>query len=273
MFKVVFIHIVLFNGKDFVASFFVNHWHNWQGQKHWLPWSMTIKYPFKGKRILELSPSSESHRQKKGTQTLFSTSKNTLCYLRMFLFNHQRELTNCTSKKQNLSPYPPFDIFFFKATTITTKSIATFQSPNPPSIHPSGSSLQCQRVEEASPPSVASSRSYIVVCISPCPIRIFRPASWPPMRRCCRSWRCWRAVKVTVTTSGGRGRRRCCQRYRPWWERWTLGVVEFFLVGRKYDKPQANTLGCCGLCVGGGAESNVTEIHKKLERSAQNKDK
>ena len=92
-------------------------------------------------------------------------------------------------------------------------SFFNHQTHQPPA--PSGC-LHGNATSRTSPLSpFVTSRSYIVVCISPCRIRIFRPASWPPTWRCCRSWRRWRQAVKTGTTSGCRGRRTCCQRYSP----------------------------------------------------------
>lgn len=117
---------------------------------------MTIQ----SKKLLELSPLSESHQQKKcnkknAPKTSFYL-QNTLCYLRNICLTTNANSPIAPPKNNTFHPTLLLIFVFSKATTTTTTSIATFQSPNPPThrLHPSGCTpLQCQQVEEASPPS------------------------------------------------------------------------------------------------------------------------
>ena len=136
---------------------------------------------FKGITIIRKSS------PKKMTQTLFSTSKKTLCYLRMFLFNHQRELTNCTSKK--------FDICFFQSHHHQIHQ--PWKPTNPPSssirgLHPNAMQRNQWKFHLLLPPGVTSSFAF----------RLVRPAFFAPLLGLQRG---------AAAAAGAAGRR---------WQRW-----------------------------------------------------
>lgn len=215
------------------------------------------------KRLLELSPSSESHRHKKGTQNLFPPPKHSLLSKEHFL------TTNANSPiappKTKLFTLPSFWYLCFSKPPLPPHPYQLFnhQTHQPTvCIWFRFTPLQCQRVEEAShllspSPGVTSSFAF----------RLVRSAFFAPLLglqrgaaaaagAAGRRWRRWRPAEAMGGGGAVKGTGRDGKDGHLAWLS--------FLVGRKYDKPTLIPWGFAGY-VGRFAESNVTEIHKKLK--------